>query len=372
MSPLPENWYLIPGAENLDSPALVIYEELVKQNIATLKRMIDDVSRLRIHIKTNKSREATQLMLDAGIYKFKCATIAEGEMLGMIKAEDVLLAYQPVGPKINRLTALIRRYPQTRYSCLIDNKCAATQISSLMKGAGLCIDVYIDLNVGMNRTGVKPGKEAVELFELCSSLPGVNPVGLHAYDGHIHEPDLARRTLECNESFAPVESLVSELSSKGFNASVVAGGTPTFPIHIKRNNVECSPGTFIYWDRGYSESYKEQAFVYAALIICRVISLPEEGLLCLDAGHKAVAAENELNKRIYFLNAPELEVVSQSEEHLVVRTDPGHRYQPGDILYGVPRHICPTVALYERAFVINENEVSGEWKNIARDRKINC
>lgn len=371
MSSLSENWYLIQGAGHLDSPALVIYQDRVKQNIATLKEMAGDVSRLRVHVKTNKSREATQLMLDAGIYKFKCATIAEAEMLGMIKAKDVLLAYQPVGPKVNRLAELLRSYPQTKYSCLVDNKSAIRQISELMQSGGLSLDVYIDLNVGMNRTGVKPGKEAVELFALCSLLPGINPAGLHAYDGHIHEPDLVKRTLECNRSFAPVESLVSELRALSFNPSVIAGGTPTFPIHVKRNDVECSPGTFIYWDRGYSESYKEQAFVYAALIVCRVISLPAEGLICVDAGHKAVAAENALEKRIYFLNAPELEAVSQSEEHLVVRADPGHGYKPGDILYGVPRHICPTVALYERAFVIDENEVSGEWKNIARDRKIN-
>jgi D-serine deaminase-like pyridoxal phosphate-dependent protein len=77
-----------------------------------------------------------------------------------------------------------------------------------------------------------------------------------------------------------------------------------------------------------------------------------------------------LGRRIYFLNAPELVPVSQSEEHLVVEASKGHPYKIGDVLYGIPHHICPTVALYERAYLIGNNVFNGEWLNIARDRKI--
>jgi D-serine deaminase-like pyridoxal phosphate-dependent protein len=90
----------------------------------------------------------------------------------------------------------------------------------------------------------------------------------------------------------------------------------------------------------------------------------------LDLGHKSVAAENEISRRVFFLNAPELNAVSQSEEHLVVDAPADHSYRRGDVLYGLPYHICPTVALYERAFTIQDKHVSGEWKVIARDRKI--
>jgi D-serine deaminase-like pyridoxal phosphate-dependent protein len=115
----------------------------------------------------------------------------------------------------------------------------------------------------------------------------------------------------------------------------------------------------------------EQPFLTAALVISRVISLPDETKLCLDVGHKSVSAENELGKRVYFLNAPELEMVGQSEEHLVVDAGKGHRYKVGDIIYGLPYHICPTVALYERAITVEDNKTNGEWRNIARDRTIN-
>ena len=159
-----QEWYIIDDIDKLDTPAFVIYSERVKQNIDMLKSMIDDVSRLRPHAKTNKCKEASLLMLEAGITKFKCATISEAEMLGMCKALDVLLAYQPVGPKLERFVQLIKAYPTTKYSCLIDNLAAANNISGAAIKEDIEIPVYIDLNVGQNRTGIIPS----DAFQLGS------------------------------------------------------------------------------------------------------------------------------------------------------------------------------------------------------------
>jgi D-serine deaminase-like pyridoxal phosphate-dependent protein len=134
--------------------------------------------------------------------------------------------------------------------------------------------------------------------------------------------------------------------------------------------VECGPGTFIYWDKGYLNLCPEQDFLPAAVLVTRIISLPSPARVCTDLGHKSVAAENEISRRIFFLNAADLTPVSQSEEHLVCEATPNHNYQTGDVLYGIPFHVCPTVALYERAYTIENGKISGEWKNIARDRKI--
>ncbi len=150
---------------------------------------------------------------------------------------------------------------------------------------------------------------------------------------------------------------------------IIAGGSPTFPIHAKRNSIECSPGTFVYWDAGYQQGLTDQAFLPAALVISRVISHPGENLICTDLGHKSVAAEKDLNHRVLFINAPELKFIGQSEEHLVAETDKQHHYKTGDVLYGLPFHICPTCALYERAFVVEKGKLTGKWKIIARERK---
>lgn len=363
-------WFHINNIWEIDSPALMIYPERVKENIRVLSSMIDNPERLRPHVKTHKTREAASLLMEAGIRKFKCATIAEAEMLGMVEAPDVLLAYQPAGPKLRRFISLIEKYPHTRFSCLVDNPVSAGDIAHAAFESEMTIPLYIDLNVGMNRTGIAPG-EAAELYKECAGMQGIRPVGLHAYDGHIRTKDLQQRTEDCNAAFTPVEHAQSTLTSQGFDEPIiVAGSSPAFPIHAKRKNTECSPGTFIYWDKGYETLCPEQQFLPAALVITRVISLPGETKLCLDLGHKSIAAENELSNRVYFLNAPELKFISQSEEHLVVETNEGHSYKIGDVFYGLPFHICPTCALYERGLTVEDNEVSGEWKIIGRDRKI--
>jgi len=366
-----QEWYIINDIENLDTPALVVYPERVKKNITTLEGMIDDVARLRPHAKTYKSKEVTRLMLKAGITKFKCATIAEAEMLAMCNAPDVLLAYQPLGPKLKRFLQLILAYPGTKFSCLVDNISAAVQMSAVALSNKIHIPVFLDLNLGMNRTGIAPGKEAVQLYVDCKLLPGIKLVGLHAYDGHLHDADLTIRAEKCNACFEPVIKLQADLKKMGYPEPVIiAGGSPTFSIHAKRNAIECSPGTFVYWDKGYETEIPEQDFLPAALVVSRVISLPDETKLCLDLGHKSVAAEKELGSRVFFLNAPELTMIGHSEEHLVADAGKGHRYKVGDVLYGLPYHVCPTIALYERAITIENSKTSGEWKNIARDRKI--
>jgi len=365
-----EDWFSISDVDQVDTPTLVVYPERVKYNLDLLKTHIDDVDRLRPHVKTHKCKEAALLNIEAGINKFKCATIAEAEMLGMCKAKDVLLAYQPYGPKIERLIGLIKEYPDTRYSCLIDNMESAQNINAEAIRNKLYIDVYIDINVGMNRSGIHP-QDAFALYEDCQVLSNIKVIGLHAYDGHLHDADLDIRTQRCNESFAPFEKLIDQLKEVGYNPVVIVGGTPTFPIHARRKDVECSPGTFIYWDEGYGKACKEQEFLPAALVLSRVVSIPDETRICVDLGHKSIASENTLDKRVVFLNAPGLKPVGHSEEHLVLEAGAGHGYKIGDLLYGLPYHICPTVALYERAIIIEDKKVSGEWKTIARDRKIN-
>ena len=365
-----EEWFTIKNIDEIDTPALVVYPDRVKQNIALAISIAGDVNRLRPHVKTHKSPDVTALMLKAGITKFKCATIAEAEMLAMVDAPDVVLAYQPVGPKIQRFIALIKSYPATLFACLVDNKAAAEAIAGGTKKAGVVINVYVDLNTGMNRTGISP-EYAFELYAFSSKLEGVEVKGLHAYDGHVTDEDLSIRKAKSDEIFSKVESIKGKLLQAGYKEPVIiAGGSPTFPVHAKRDNVECSPGTFVYWDASYLAKYKEQNFLPAALVVSRVISLPDEKIVCTDLGHKSIAAENPLANRVKFINAGDIAFVGQSEEHLVIKTADAHACKIGEVLYGMPMHVCPTCALYERALTVENGIVTGEWKTIARDRKL--
>lgn len=366
-----QKWYEVNNVDEIDSPALLVYPKRVKANIHTAMNMIGDINRLRPHVKTHKCAEVTRLMMDAGIYKFKCATIAEAEMLGINKAKDVLLAYQPIGPKLKRFVELIKKYPDTTFSCLTDNIASASEQSKAFSDAGLSVSVYIDLNVGMNRTGITPGDKAMELYAHCSSVNGIAIKGLHAYDGHIRDTNFAEKKKNCDTAFSKVEALANKIESSGLlRPIIIAGGSPAFSVHCKRETVECSPGTFIYWDKGYTDICPEQGFIPAAVLLTRVVSLPGEGKICTDLGHKSVAAENEITKRVFFTEFDALTPVGQSEEHLVLENNTNHNFKPGDILYGIPYHICPTVALYDSMLIVENGKFVNNWKNIARDRKI--
>lgn len=364
------DWFVIKNIEEYDSPMLVVYPDRVQQNIASAKEIVGDVNRLRPHVKTNKMPEVCAMMLEVGITKFKCATIAEAEMLGLINAPDVLLAYQPVGPKMQRLISLIKTYPQTQFSTIVDDAKIAHSLNNLCKQNNLTLSVFVDVNVGMNRTGIQLQK-AFGFIQFLKELPSLNFAGLHVYDGHIRNSDFAIRKQHSDAAFAPIENLYQQaLQLFNHPLIIVAGGTPTFPVHAQREeHVECSPGTFVFSDWGYHNSLPDEPFEYAALVVARVISVIDEETVCVDLGHKSVAAENPL-PRVHFLNAPQAIPVSQSEEHLVLKLPLNTNYKVGDVLYGVPVHICPTVALYDTAFMVKQNHIVASWKVIARDRSI--
>ncbi|MEJ8844463.1 D-TA family PLP-dependent enzyme [Lacibacter sp. H375] len=363
------NWYNIKNIDTIDSPALLLYKERIQQNIDHAINMIKDVELLRPHVKTNKTSEVCAMMMAAGITKFKCATIAEAEMLAMLNAKDVLLAYQPVGPKAKRLLSLVQQYPQSIFGCVVDNIDTTKALSDLFTANNITINIFIDLNTGMNRSGVKPSN-AFGLAEQLISLSGIQFRGLHAYDGHLRDTDLELRQQKSNTAFDEVLTLATQIEKlTNKPTTIIAGGSPTFPTHIKRN-IECSPGTFVYWDWGYKHQVPDEPFDYAALVLTRVISIIDEQTITTDLGHKSVAAENPL-PRVHFLNAPNAIPYSQSEEHLVLKVADSNTFKVGDVLYGVPVHICPTVALYDKAVVVENNEAITTWKVVARDRAIN-
>ena len=364
-------WYNIQNIHQIDSPALVVYPHLIQKNINRMIEIVGDVNRLRPHIKTHKMAEVVEMQIKNGINKFKCATIAEAEILGHANAVDVLLAYQPVGPKVHRLEQLVSHFPNTKYACLVDDTDAAQYISDVFSSKNKTIEVWLDLDVGQHRTGIFADQRALDLFLFCKKLEGVIPVGFHVYDGHIRDSDFTQRKEISDICFQMVEKLLSTIELLGLEKPrVVAGGSPTFTVHAQRNNVDCSPGTCLLWDYGYHHLLPEQQFNYAALVISRIISKPSDKFLCLDLGHKSIAAEKPF-PRVHFLNLPDAKAISQSEEHLVLDVGDNSKYSVGSVLYGVPIHICPTCALYEKAFVVDESGmVQKEWKVVARDRRI--
>jgi D-serine deaminase-like pyridoxal phosphate-dependent protein len=311
------------------------------------------------------------MQLDAGISKFKCATIAEAEMAASAGASDVLIAYQPAGPNAERICDLQEKFHSTQFSTVVDNMETAAGLAEAFKYCHKPLPLFLDLDCGMHRTGILPGEEAIAIYKFIASTPRLRAAGLHAYDGHIHDSEFSERQRKCEESFEPVREFAAKLAEIGLHVPIiVAGGTPTFPIHAQRGpEVECSPGTPLLWDFGYGQKFEEMHFQVAAVLMTRVVSKPAPNRICLDLGYKAVASENP-HPRVEFLDLPKHTPVMHSEEHLVLETAEPAQVKVGDVLYAIPRHICPTVALYNEVVIARDCMAQGSWTVAARTRRI--
>lgn len=364
-------WFEVENVNEIPSPALLVYHHRVLENIKRMIEIAGDTNRLRPHIKTHKMSEILRLEDEMGISKCKCSTIAEAELAAMSGVKDILLAMQPVGPQTGRLFNLIKAYPFSIFSAIVDSASVINQISAKSIRNDAEITLYLDINNGMNRTGIEPGDDAAELYKLINDSPYLKAGGLHVYDGHIGDFFPSERKQTCDQDFLPVHFLKQKLEKDGFEvASVIAGGSPTFPFHAANSEVtECSPGTTVLWDYGYTQKFPDLNFLIAALVLTRIVSKPGKNLICLDLGHKAIASEMP-HPRVKIIGIDDYIVKSHSEEHLVLETDEADKFEVGQYFYGIPYHICPTVTRYERAYVIKDGKAGDEWMIEARDRKL--
>lgn len=365
-----KKWYELNEVENVVSPSLLVYPDRIEKNIQLMVSMAGGHHLLRPHIKTHKTAEIIEMQMNHGINKFKCATVAEAELLAQCGAGDILLAMQPVGANIQRFFGLIRKYPDSKFSTLIDNAKTLSDIAAMASKEAIPISLWMDINSGMNRTGISPNGEAIKLYESIEKHPFLEAEGLHVYDGHIRNSDISERKEVCETAFDSVLELKDAIEKKGFTIdTIVAGGSPSFPIHTERAGVETSPGTTLLWDARYSELFPDMEFMHAAVLFIRVISKPAPNILCFDLGHKMVASEMDF-PRLQIFGLEESRQIGQSEEHLVVETSRASDFEVGDAFYAIPMHICPTVAKYENLLTVKEGIVTGAWKVAARNQKI--
>ncbi|HEY5371208.1 MAG TPA: D-TA family PLP-dependent enzyme [Hanamia sp.] len=367
-----KEWYELNDPDEIDSPALLIYKDRVASNIKTMIKIAGDAKRLMPHVKTNKMAEIVKMQLEAGIFQFKCATIAEAEMLADAGVKSVLVAYQLNFSKAKRFLSLIEKYSQIEFASLVDNIDSAKILNDLFAKEKMTANVFIDVDAGMHRTGIEPGEKLFNLFLELQKLPNIHFQGLHIYDGHIRDEDFQLRRQKVKEAFEKVNAVKQKIlgNSNLQDVKIIAGGTPTFTVHALNKEEYCSPGTCLLWDYGYDALLQEQPFEFAAVLLTRIISKPAPGLITTDLGHKSVAAENPISKRIFFLNLEGYEVKSQSEEHLIVEVKDWNHIHVGDVLYGIPYHICLTVALYDEANIIENGNLVDKWNAIARKKKI--
>ena len=367
--------YQIKNPDEIESPALVYYEDIIRNNTALAIKTAGGAARLWPHVKTHKMQDMIRLQMEMGIKRFKCATIAEAEMLAACEVEDILLAYPLVGPNIARFQVLVDKYPHSRFWAIGDDLQQLALLEKCFAGKSSSAWFLVDVNLGMNRTGV-PLDRLEEFSRQCAALgKGLSLKGFHCYDGHNNDPGRRIRDESAGQSLKYVKAIREKLKTAESPLDImVMGGTPSFPCYAAYPDVFLSPGTLFINDYGYASKYADMDYIPGAAVMSRVVSHPSPGIFTLDAGSKALAADPLGIRGVIAGYENDAEPIFQSEEHWVFRLKENSMVSIppiGTVLYVIPTHICPTSALYPSGYAVKDKKIAGTWDITARNRKIN-
>jgi D-serine deaminase-like pyridoxal phosphate-dependent protein len=340
--------YEIQNAGALLTPALAIYPEIVDQNIAaTLRLFGGDANRWRPHLKTAKLGFIMHRLVEKGVVNAKCSTTVELAAACQAGMQDVLLAYAVVGANAKRVIEIAARYPQVRISVLVEN------VGQVVSWTGSRIGIFVDVNSGMDRTGIAADGPILDVIRAAGSQFR----GLHFYDGHMSAPDLHEREKLAHAGYARLMKIVASIEVP--IEEVITSGTPAFPFAANYAPFQqgkfvhrASPGTVVYSDAtSLKQLPPEWGYQPAALVIATVVSHPKPNVVTCDAGHKAVSADAGV-PTCMVAGREDLTPMKPSEEHLPIEVLSGNVPAIGELLYLIPRHVCPTVNNFDDAVIV--------------------
>jgi D-serine deaminase-like pyridoxal phosphate-dependent protein len=367
---IPLEPYVIQGASLLLTPALAIYPKIVDENIATTIRLLSgNPNRWRPHVKTAKLQFIMHRLVERGIGQVKCSTTLELSTACAAGISDVLLAYPAVGATALRVRELAARNPQVRISVLAENP------SQVVTWKGSRVGIFIDVNPGMDRTGIEQDRVPA-ILELAGAIAnaGLAFRGLHYYDGHIAAPSFEEREELAHRGYDLLMQIVAAMERAGFPIEeVITSGTPAFacaasyaPFRESSFVHRASPGTVVYNDAtSLGELPAEWGYQPAAVVVSTVVSHPRENRLTCDAGHKAISADAGA-PTCSVAGHPNFIPLKPSEEHLPIEVGSQRRPEIGEALYLVPRHVCPTVNNFDDALIVESGRVIRVEKVTAR------
>jgi len=293
--------------------------------------------------------------------------------LAELDAEDVLLAMPLTMASAVRSEEIAAAHPLTTVSALADS-------DQLLDRWPTRLGLAIDLDVGMRRTGIDVAdRESVTAIATEALERGITIFGLHAYDGHLAGLAREPRKERVDAILDEVAELVEHLHDRGIPVPrLVTSGTATFLAARDHHAIaetgvqhQVSPGTVVYCDaRSIEELGSDLGYRPAVHVITRVVSAPRSSAITCDAGHKAVSADAGV-PTCYVVDHPDLVPREPTEEHLQIEGDPNRLPAIGDLLELVPRHICPTVNLYDTAILIDFDETRRLVPVTARGRETN-
>ncbi len=374
-----EEWskanYRIRDLSAVMTPALAIYPELVRANIEyTIELLGGEPDTWRPHVKTAKLGAVIRMLTEHDVKHLKCSTTLELHVACLAGgAKDVLLAHLPVAANAARVQQIALDFPEVRVSAIVE---ACAQVEAWR---GSRVGLFVDINPGMDRTGIEQSKFN-EIFALIQRVrqAGVEFRGLHYYDGQLRTPNLPQRIAEAHLGYDRLCDVVKQLKEEGIAVpEVTTSGTLTLPAVLgyrgfKNRSIvhRVSPGTIVYGDM---TSMKQLPSHYryrpAALVLSRVVSHPRAGIVTCDAGHKTLSVDAGV-PNCAVVGAIGLRALAPSEEHLPIEV-PFASTPPaiGEVLYLVPRHVCPTVNNFDHALFVRNGEIQSVERVSSRGRE---
>jgi D-serine deaminase-like pyridoxal phosphate-dependent protein len=363
--------YRVTDPDALETPAMLLFEDVMEHNIRSVCELVGGGQNLIAHVKTHKSEAVARRQLALGIVGFKCATLKELEMVLQAGAGKAILSYPQVQQiKVERLCDLILSYPDAWVATIVSSPAHISALATVAARREQLLQVMLDLDAGMHRTGIGFGPAATSLYREIDAHPFLQPAGFHLYDGHDHYGDVFQREAKAEQHIESLQEFQQQIESSGLPVPcVVAGGSFSFPYYARTQGMVGSPGTFIYWDAGYARDMPDMPFRCAALILTQVVDrYPDAGTITTDLGSKGISSDLAVEERAFLLGQDSATLVSQSEEHGVFKIN-GELPQVGEYMLSVPGHICPTTIRYPGIHVINKaGKVVDYYLHTARDR----
>ena len=356
--------YKIMNVDHIPTPRLIMFEDRVRRNIDRIRSYLEAVvpdsgyRHLFPHIKTHKSSTITKMLMNAGVSSFK-TSLNEAELAAECGAKEVFLAYPLLRHDSERLACVISKFTNTAFFIQIGSIEHAEILKQVTNEKGTGWKYFIDLDVGMHRTGIRPD-EAFDLYMKLSGMEGFEFIGLHGYDGHIHHADAQERKKESQKSMTILMDVFDDFGKKGVTVPrVITSGSISFREDLsilnerigRKTFLQVSPGNWIYWDSGYDSIIPGQ-FEIAATILSQVIDVYGNNQITLNLGHKRWGADRGPVERF---SPHGLRVLKYNEEHTILESKTDRRFRIGDYVLIIPKHSCSTVNLYEHFTIIGEN-----------------
>ena len=352
---------------DLPTPALLIDLDRAEANIRMMQARADALGlRLRPHIKTHRMPYFAQKQMAAGACGIACAKIGEAEVMADAGIGDIFIANEVVGrDKYERIRALHRRI---RLRVGIDNEVQLLQMEEAFAGEEKPLEVLIELEVGEVRSGVVEDEQLIRLGKAILQSRHVVLKGIFSHEGHCYKADDAedcrRKARAAYERTVRAAQILRSLGAEIDTVSI--GATPSVMLGDWYEGVtELRIGTYIFFDAGQSNAVGDYSRC-AATVLASVISKPWGERVVLDAGAKALVSQNRPSGICAtggfgaVKGAEHITVANLYDEHAVLNSA-GLRdsINIGDKIEIIPSHICPTVNLYDFAYLVSEGRVVG-------------